>query len=312
MTERRSGEADRRRPTPNSSDLFVPAKLGFLGYGTVGYATSYSFDERSNHRDQILHYDSNPKKANATFERTVEDSDYIFVCLPTPMEEDESGTNNDLIDETIEKVAPMVRGSERIVVIKSTVVPGTTQGYINQYPDVHFAFNPEFLRQESSTQDALNPDRIVIGANNDYVHTRMMDLYIRHFPDVNIHQSDTSSAELAKLAGNTFLAMKVGFSNMLHDLCEKQGFSHEEVVRLMMLDKRIGDSHWKITTKRGWGGLCFPKDYNALRGEMRKAGVNEAALSVMDKIWEYNKYIRPDKDWLHIPGAIASKLTSRG
>lgn len=279
------------------TNKFFSSKIGIIGYGIVGQALANGFS-----KDEIRFYDK--YKDSETLEKVVKGSEFIFITLPSPMFADESGIDLSIIDENISKIAPLASGTDKIIVIKSTVTPGTILNYEKKYPKVLFAFNPEFLREEHFMEDFLHPDRTIIGANNDLVSRRLLVLYKTRFPNVPIFQTDPTTAEMVKYMANAYLAMKVIFANQMHDLCQALGIKYEEVKKLMTADSRIEDTHLDVTTERGFGKKCFPKDIVALIGLAKQKGID---LSLLEKTWEINKKIRKVHDWEEIPFATSGK-----
>ncbi len=119
-----------------------------------------------------------------------------------------------------------------------------------------------------------------------------------------MYQTDPTTAEMVKYMANCYLASKVIFANEMFDICEKLGIKYEEVKKMVVADNRIFDSHLDVTTARGFGGKCFPKDLLALRAMAREKGVDTAML---DTVWKKNLAIRKVHDWDEIPGAVTKK-----
>lgn len=287
------------------SDLLVPINLGIIGYGFVGQAVANGFDKTSSGKDSIRYYDK--YKDSLSLEEVVSKSEFIFICLPTPMKENEEGIDLTIIDESIKEVTKYTDGTDKIIVIKSTVIPGTTARLEQKYPKSQFAFNPEFLTEANFLEDFLNADRTIIGANNDLVSRRVAVIYRQRFPKTTIYQTDPTTAEAVKYFANAFLALKVTFANFFYDYCQKIGIKYEEVKKMAAKDPRIVDAHLEVTTLRGFGGKCFPKDLVALMGEFKKAGVD---VSLLETMWKYNKKVRKVHDWEEIPFAVGSKPKS--
>jgi len=286
-----------------SDSWTTPASLGIIGYGIVGQAVAYGFS-RPEIKDkyQIKFYDK--FKESTPLEEVIKTSEFIFICLPTPMKADESGIDLSIIDEMIDKIAPLTDGTDKIIVIKSTVTPGTTEKLAKKYPKAHFAFNPEFLTEANYLEDFVNADRTIVGSNNDLVSRRVVALYKQRFPSMKIFQTDPTSAEMVKYMANTYLSMKVIFANQMYELCQALGIKYEEVKAMVTADHRIFNSHLDVTTARGFGGKCFPKDMVALLGFAKEKNVD---LSLLEKVWELNKKIRKVKDWEEIPFAVTEK-----
>src|SRR5258708_1648200 len=137
------------------------ARLGIIGYGIVGQAVANGFSQSKNSY-QILYFDK--YQDSETLEKVVRNSDFIFICLPTPMKASENGIDLSIIEETLKKIAPQTNKTDKIIIIKSTVIPGTTDNFSKKYPRSNFVFNPEFLTEANYLEDFLNADRTIIGA----------------------------------------------------------------------------------------------------------------------------------------------------
>lgn len=284
------------------SDLIVPIHLGIIGYGFVGQAVANGFNITSSGKDTIRYYDK--FKDTLSLKEVISKSEFIFICLPTPMKEDESGIDLTIIEQMIPQITKFTDNTDRILVIKSTVIPGTTASLQKKYPKTQFAFNPEFLTEVNFLEDFLNADRTVIGTNSDLVSRKLAVIYRQRFPKTKIYQTDPTTAEAVKYFANAFLSIKVTFANFFYDYCRKIGIKYEEVKKMAAADIRIVDSHLDVTTMRGFGGKCFPKDLVALMGEFKKAEVD---VSLLETMWKHNKKIRKTHDWEEIPFAVGSK-----
>lgn len=290
----------------NSDITLLPVKIGIVGFGFVGQAVAYGFNKASRGKDRILYYDK--YKDSTSLKEVIEGSEFIFVCLPTPMKADESGIDLSIIDRAMEEITPLTDGTDKIIVIKSTVVPGSTEKYEEKYPKSQFCFNPEFLTEANYLEDFLNAERTVVGANNDLVSRRVAVMYRQRFPKTQIFQTDPTTAELVKYFANAFLSLKVTFANYFYDYCQKLGVKYEEVKKMAAADPRIVDKHLEVTTVRGFGGKCFPKDLVAILGEFKKLKVPFDLLEVM---WQYNKKIRKHHDWIEVPFAVEGNTNGK-
>jgi UDPglucose 6-dehydrogenase len=189
-----------------------------------------------------------------------EGAEFVFLCVQTPQGEDGSADMSYVRDAAAEIGPTLAR--ESIVINKSTVPVGSTH-VVEQAmgrPDVFVVSNPEFLREGSAVHDCLNPDRIVIGSEDQAAAMRVAKLFESLKAPLVI--TDPASAETIKYASNAFLASKVSFVNALAHVCEAVGADVREVVLGMGYDKRIGFEFLKPGP--GWGGSCFPKDTKAL------------------------------------------------
>src|SRR3989344_419354 len=289
-----------------SLELVVPANLGIIGYGFVGQAVANGFQVASGGKDTIRYYDK--YKETLSLEEVIDKSEFIYICLPTPMKDDESGIDLSIIQEMMGEITKYTNNTDKIVIIKSTVTPGTTAGLEKKYPKTKFAFNPEFLTEANFLEDFLNADRTVIGANNDLVSRSVAVLYQQRFSKTKIFQTDPTTAEMVKYFSNAFLSLKITFANFFYDYCQKIGVKYEEVKKMGAFDNRIVDKHLEVTTQRGFGGKCFPKDLIAIMGEFKKAGVD---ASLFETMWKYNKKIRKVHDWEEIPFAVSGNKSNK-
>ena len=288
------------------------ATLGFIGYGIVGQATGEGF-ARGGHR--ILFHDK--YKKSDSLEQVVTESEFIFICVPTPMFADESGIDLSVVEEVTEKIAREVQsfqngaGKRKIVVIKSTVLPGTTAKFIKKYPRVTFAVNPEFLREKTAFWDFLHPDRTIIGSLDNRVALKLKRLHQTILPkSAKFFLTDPTTAELAKYMSNVMLAAKIILANEFYTLARPLKIEYDLVRRMVEADPRIG-LHLRVPGPDGdvgFGGKCFPKDMVALLALGRKLGVN---LSVLEHIWQKNLKVRTTHDWKEIDGAVTKKKVPR-
>jgi len=275
-------------------------QIGIIGYGFVGRAVEYGFKD-----DDLFIYDK--YKDLLSLDEVCQKSDFIFICVPTPMKADESGIDLAIVEEVCGEIAEKIKGTEKIIIIKSTVIPGTTQKLIEKYPEVNFCFNPEFLTEANYLEDFVKADRCVIGANSDLVSRSVVVLYKDRFPEMPMFQTDPTSAEMVKYMSNTFLAVKVTFANQMYEICEKLGINYEEVKKMVVADHRIYDSHLDITSQRGFGGKCLPKDLVSLIGFAKQIGVDTKFL---EETWQKNLEIRKVKDWEEIPFVVSKSESS--
>lgn len=275
-------------------------KIGVVGHGFVGKAVEYGFASRH----EILVYDKFQK--SLSLEDVVGKSDFIFLCVPTPMDAKYEKIDLSIVEEVFRDIVKLARKNkvEPIIVVKSTVVPGTTRRLAEKFKWEKSLFNPEFLTEANYLQDFVNADRVVVGGDNARCRQWLVDLYRDSFAEVLIFQTDPTTAEMVKYMANTYLASKVIFANEMYDLCDKLKIKYEEVKKMVVADYRIYDSHLDVTTERGFGGKCFPKDTVALLGLAKSLGVD---MAVLEQVWKKNLKIRKVRDWEEIPGAVSGK-----
>ncbi|MFA5349132.1 MAG: hypothetical protein WC309_02035 [Candidatus Paceibacterota bacterium] len=250
-------------------------KLGIIGVGMVGSALKKYFDGCED--VEIYLYDKNKGLGSP---EEVNNADYIYLCVPTPYDKDK-GYDNSYIEEAI----GLIKGN-KIVIIKSTTVPGTTEKLQQQYPKHKILFNPEFLSEATAEEDMLFPDRQIIGyTKQSYNVAKDVLLQLPLAPTEKIVPA--TIAELIKYFGNSWFATKVTFANQMYDLCEKLGVDYEQVMDGVAADKRIGKTHLKIWHNgyRGFGGKCLPKDSKTIIRMADSLGVN---LSVLKAVNAYN------------------------
>ena len=196
------------------------------------------------------------------------DADIVFLCVPTPQDEDGSADLS-YIEAAAREIAPVLRPNA-IVVNKSTVPVGSTRVVerVLQRSDVAVVSNPEFLREGTAVHDFLHPDRVVIGGDDPEAAKRVAALY--QDLDTHVLITDAASAETIKYAANGFLAMKISFINAVAAMCEAVGADVHHVIEGIGSDQRIGRAF--LRPGPGWGGSCFPKDSRALVSIAAKHG----------------------------------------
>jgi len=279
-------------------------KVGIIGNGYVGTATGKGFATSS--KNQIFSYDKYKESPN-TLDEVVENSEFIFICVPTPIFSDYSGMDMSIVEEVVGEVAEKVKVPGKIIVIKSTSLPGTTKKMAEKYESVDFVMNPEFLTQKNANADFLKPYRTVIGCIKPKVGERVKALYQTILPpDQKYIITDTTSAELAKYMSNLVLASKVLLANEFYDLSQKVGANYADVQKAVEADPRIG-THLGVPGPdgdRGFGGACFPKDTIGILGLAKTLGVD---MSALQGVWDKNLKIRKNRDWEEMPQAFKKK-----
>lgn len=218
----------------------------------------------------------------------------IFLCLPTPPNEDGSADLNHILD-VAKNIAELIRDNKlprnKIIVDKSTVPVGTGEKVkriideILEENEIEVVSNPEFLREGFAIEDAMKPERVVIGTKSKRVQELMHDLYEPFVRSGNpIIFMDVKSAELTKYAANSFLAAKISFMNDLARYCEEVGADIELIRHGIGSDSRIGKRF--LFPGVGYGGSCFPKDVRALMHSSSETGIN---LQIIDATHSVNE-----------------------
>ncbi|HSP03661.1 MAG TPA: UDP-glucose/GDP-mannose dehydrogenase family protein [Acidimicrobiales bacterium] len=196
------------------------------------------------------------------------DCEFAYLCVPTPQGEDGSADLS-YIEQAAREIAEVLP-SESVVVNKSTVPVGSTRVVERALgrDDIAVVSNPEFLREGSAVHDFMNPDRIVIGADDQSAAIKVASLYLGVAAPLIV--TDPASAETIKYAANSFLATKISFINAVAAICEAVGADINDVALGIGYDKRIGSEFLKPGP--GWGGSCFPKDSRAMVKIAEEAG----------------------------------------
>jgi UDPglucose 6-dehydrogenase len=257
--------------------------IGIIGGGFVGSATAWAF--RPTHEVKV--HDKDPKASTHTFEETV-DSDFVFICVPTPPKEDWT-IDLSIVESVFENLKGYI-GSQQFL-IKSTVLPGTCRKMSETY-GIRVSSNPEFLTERRAKWDFINAAQILIGCDDQEDAKKIQDLYQQRFNSMKYTITDTVTSELIKYTINCFFATKVSFMNEIKLLSNKIGADWDKLVEGFTSDSRIGDSHIDVPGpdgKYGFGGKCFPKDLNALMELFRN---NDIDPLVMSAAWERNLKIR--------------------
>jgi UDPglucose 6-dehydrogenase len=220
-------------------------------------------------------------------EAAIQENEIIFICVGTPSRLDGSADMR-YIKQVAEDIGQMMNGY-KLIVTKSTVPIGTqeqitawVQASQEKPHPFDVASNPEFLREGKAVEDALNPDRIIIGSNSKRATKLLESLY--ESVKCPIVVTTPRTAELIKYASNAFLATKISYMNELAKLCDEMDINVKEVAHGMGLDPRIGPSF--LQAGIGYGGSCFPKDVSAL---ILTAKHNNIQLDILDKAMHVNQ-----------------------
>ena len=275
--------------------------IGILGNGFVGSAVTSGFGLHAN----IKIYDIEPKRATHTFSEVVNDSEFIFVSVPTPMKGVRGGEIDlSIVYSVFDQVAETNERTDNIFILKSTVVPGTIEKIIDRYPTLNIIHSPEFLTERAARLEFINAARIVLGGAPELT-TRAKGLFKDRFPHVNVIETDVTTAQFIKYMANCFFATKVSFMNEMRQAGDKLNINWDDAMAGFITDGRIGNSHLDVPGhdgSYGFGGKCFPKDLNAFIHMFEKIGVDPL---VMNAAWEKNLEVRENLDWTEIKGAVS-------
>ena len=279
----------------------ISKTIGIVGNGFVGSAVRYGFSPNVGVDAEVKVYDKDPNKSTHML-RDVVDSDVIFLSVPTPSNSDGS-MNVDIVDSVLGDISQYADLFEvGIILLRSTVTPGTTSNLQKKYPNLRIVFNPEFLTERSANFDFINQSRFILGGSSDDV-IEVSELFRERFGStLSIIETNYETAEMIKYMTNTFFATKISFLNDMKLLADKCGVIWEDAVEGFVRDGRVGHSHLDVPGhdgKYGFGGSCFPKDIQAL---INFGESNDVDMNVLKGAWETNLKVRPERDWEKLKG----------
>ncbi|MBN1896568.1 MAG: UDP-glucose/GDP-mannose dehydrogenase family protein [Candidatus Aenigmarchaeota archaeon] len=313
-------------------------KISITGSGYVGLVTGTCFAELGNRvtlvdvmkdkvekinsgispiyedkLDRMLKKNTGNGRLHATtkLENAIIDTNMTFISVGTPSKSDGS-VDLVYIRKVSEDIGKALKKKDtyHTVVVKSTVVPGTTENVIlpilekasGKKAGQHFgvAMNPEFLKEGVAVDDFMNPDRVVIGAIDEKSMEKVYSLYNEF--KCEIMKTNPRTAEMIKYASNAFLATKISFSNEIGNMCKKLGIDSYEVADGMGMDNRIERRF--LNSGIGYGGSCFPKDVKAIISRGKKEGLS---MTLLDAAEHVNR-----KQPLRLVDMLKEKMSLRG
>lgn len=224
----------------------------------------------------------NEKESTITIEQAA-DCRYIFICLPTPVNEEGFYFLND-IAAIIERIADQKK--ENIFIIRSTVAPG----FAKQFNNVIIISNPEFLSEATAVEDVKNPPFIIIGGKEEKYRNEVQALYQSRIKGAPFIMTDNTTAEMAKLSLNAFFATKVIFANEVFEACSVNGANYETIKRILEGHPYGSKNHFSVwfRGKRGVHGACLPKDSQAF--------ANYAGSELLKTVTHLNKFYSQYED----------------
>ena len=244
--------SSQRRALSNEIIPLAKATIGIVGVGMVGGAVQRYFDQQGR---KLFLFDTYKKIGSR---EEVNQADIIFISVPTPYFKSKE-YDLSMLEQAIQTLTP-----GKIIILKSTMLPGTTEWLQRKYPEHRFCYNPEFLTEATADQDMAYPDRQILGYTSQ-TFTIAKDL-LSILPLAPFERlMPATEAEMVKMFGNTWFATKVAFANQMYDVCQNISIDYERVMEAAAADKRIGRTHLEIFHKdyRGYGGKCLPKDIKA-------------------------------------------------
>ncbi|MFH0873595.1 MAG: hypothetical protein V1846_02005 [Candidatus Komeilibacteria bacterium] len=273
-----------RNATVNNA-LTMIKKIGFIGQGWLGknYADWY---EKFSQLEVIRYSLEEPHISNKD---KIGDCDLVFICVPTPTTPEGFDYKN--VDEAIGLV-----GDQKIALIKSTILPGTTEVLQKKYPNIKVLFSPEFLTEATAAYDVANPDRNIIGYASE-AGLKVADEVMALLPSAPYKAIiKATEAEMIKYGGNCWFYYKVVFINLLYDLSQKLGLDYDVIKNGLAADKRIGATHLDPIhhSGRGAGGSCFIKDFEAFRRLYNEVVGDEKGKKLLEATVEKNLQLLED------------------
>jgi len=294
--------------------------IGIIGYGTVGKAVEYGFKDGCNIFIYDPAYPSNKTyypdsdgpdpKFLSSIAQVVLNSDFIFVCVPTPMKDINGGPfDSNIIDNVMDEIDEAYKQSKiseirgyygPVVIIESAVIPSKIKEYILKYPIMHLVVSPEYLTENEPFKGFVEPLCRILGGDkyDTKAVQRLFDGYSICKP-CKVGFCDAIAASVMKYMENSFLALKVTFMNQFYDILKASGSETdwEHFATIFHYDSRMGNSHYHVPGPdgdRAFGGKCFAKDVNAICYD---ADNMKCDLSIMKEAWKYNLKIRKKINW---------------
>lgn len=243
-------------------------RVSIVGLGFVGNAMRSSFIKKGL---DVVEYDKY-KDCNNTLQDVL-DTDILFMCLPTPYDSTINEYNKSAIEETCGYLNE--QNYSGAVICKSTVEPGTCRELAELYLNLNIVHNPEFLTARTAEEDYHNQKHIVLGRTlrcSDNSYNNVVDFHSKHYPWAQITKCKSIESESAKLFANSFYAVKVQFFTELYLLCIKSGCDYDTAKQILIRNDWVNPMHTDVPGPDGeisYGGLCFPKDTNALNEYMK-------------------------------------------
>jgi nucleotide sugar dehydrogenase len=287
----------------------IPSKveIGVVGLGYVGSAVLNAY-KLAGYNVHTFDIDQSKNPSCQSFEEFLNTANVIYVAVPTPMLE--TGECDTRIVESVVHDLCMTE-DKKIIVIKSTVPPGTTERLQNLYNNQTILFNPEFLTEANYLDDYLNQEVMLIGKPSlasQETSQWVLENQSKVLKTLRLGKVvSATTAELFKYTANLFLATKVSFANEMSDIANNAGVEWKEIERLLVEDSRLGKTHWKVPGPdghKGFGGTCFPKDLSAL---ISYAKNNNTPTPLLRAVWGRNVLVdRPERDWEQLKGRAIS------
>ena len=253
-------------------------KLGIIGMGTVGSANYAGFSVLGH--DLVMH----DIKLDTTINEVL-DTEITFLCVPTPQLDDGS-CDTGIIESVIKELN--LYSYKGIIAIRSTVVPGFTQRMIDTYRNLTICFVPEFLRERCAADDFINNHKLLaIGTNDIWVYRKLVKAH-GNLPEHTEHLTP-NEAEVLKYYNNVYAALRVTFANVMYEICEKLDCDYTTIKNAYVKTGKAIDMYLDVNPSlRGYGGMCLPKDTQAIVALLKKLELDFDLIKSIDN--DNNKF----------------------
>ena len=250
-------------------------RIGIIGLGTVGKAMKSGLEGEH----EIFVHDIG---MDTSITDVTENAELAFICVPTPSDQETGGCDTRIVEDVLRLLPEGFK-----VAIKSTVIPGTTQRFHEEFPGLKIACSPEFLRTATAAEDFRSQDILVVGTHHDDLAQCIMESHVKAgvVSREGCMVVSPTQAELVKYAKNSFYSIKVIFANQFYDYCQvlDEDWSVVKDIITRPQVQSIGNSHLEpiIDAKRGFGGSCLPKDTRALFVDLKNRGIGFRLLGAV-------------------------------
>lgn len=267
--------------------------IGICGLGFVGTAIYNSFIKN---KVSVIAYDKYKPEKSSTIEELL-DTSFIILCLPTQYCSNTKHYDLSAIYDTCQFLTD--NNYTGGVVIKSTVVPGTTDKLTDEYSTLNFIHNPEFLTARTADHDYLNQTHIVLGRGescSNVIYQKVVDFHKTIFPEAEISQCSSAESEAMKIVANCFYSVKIQYFTEVYLLCTKLNLDYNLVKSMVIKNGWVNPMHTNIPGPDGeisYGGLCFPKDTNAFLEFLKS---NNIPHKLIESVVTERDSMRSDQD----------------
>ena len=274
--------------------------VGIIGGGFVGSSFAEGFKDYID----VKVFDINPERSTHKYDEVIQ-QDILVLALNTPMIIETGEVDTSIVGEVLGQLDKDLHGQTKPVIIKSTVPPEALWGWSETYFNLKLIFCPEFLREKTAQEDFNQSNRVILGSSRQIAEVEL--LFRKRFPGIPIIWTSYAEAALIKYFTNVFFCVKIALLNEFAQVCDKYGLEFNSVFGKVMLDERIGRSHFQIPGpdgQKGFGGHCFPKDINGYMNIVKDLGVQPC---VSEAAWLKNLEVRPGRDWEQDIGRAVSR-----